>query len=142
MKKSSKSRNSTTGQVMITTILALGGVLMGATAIAGLLMVYQIRQASDLANSTKAIFAADTGVEWGLYQYGPCSSDPVKCDPDSGGYGYDRNGPTLTNRASIEVSCYNESENKVDCTTGPAEVRSIRSQGSSGKSSRAFLIEF
>ncbi len=138
MKKSSKSRNSTAGQVMITTILALGGVLMGATAIAGLLMVYQIRQASDLANSTKAIFAADTGVDWGLYQYGGCNGDMANCEA----YGYGQNGPALANKASLEVFCYDEFENKVDCTEGPAVVRSIRSQGSSGKSSRAFLIEF
>lgn len=137
-----KSRNSTTGQVMITTILALGGVLMGATAIAGLLMIYQIRQATDLANSTKAIFAADTGVDWGLYQYGPCSSDPTKCDSASGGYDYGTNNLEFDNKASVEVVCYDESENSVDCTAGPGTVKAIHSQGSSGRSSRAFLIEF
>jgi len=136
MKKSSKSRNSTAGQVMITTILALGGVLMGATAIAGLLMVYQIRQASDLANSTKAIFAADTGIDWGFYQYFGCGGDPANCSA------HDLNGFTLSNKASVEIICYDENEVRVDCTEGPTVVRSIRSQGSSGRSSRAFLIEF
>ena len=54
------------GKVMLLTVLVIGGLLLGASAIAGLLMVYQIRQSGDVANSTKAIFAADSGIEWEL----------------------------------------------------------------------------
>lgn len=55
------SNNS--GQVMIITIVMMGGILLSATAIAGLLLVYQIRQANDSENSAKAFFASDTGLE-------------------------------------------------------------------------------
>lgn len=55
------------GQVMILAVLALGGVILGATTIAGMLMAYQIRRATDLENSARAIFAADAGVECALY---------------------------------------------------------------------------
>jgi hypothetical protein len=57
------------GQAMLLTLLALGGTLFGATTIAGMLVVYQIRQSGDAGNSAKAIFAADAGIEWGLYQF-------------------------------------------------------------------------
>ena len=48
---------------MILTVLALGGAVLGATTVAGLLMLYQLRQTSDMANSARAIFAADAGTE-------------------------------------------------------------------------------
>ena len=44
-------------------VMMLGGILLSATAIAGLLMKYQIRQTNDAANSAKALFAADAGLE-------------------------------------------------------------------------------
>src|SRR3989338_4300716 len=51
------------GQVMIITIVMMGGILLSATAIAGLLLVYQIRQSNDSVSSAKAFFASDTGLE-------------------------------------------------------------------------------
>ena len=56
------------GQVMLLTVLILGGSILGASTIAGYLMLLKIRGASDITNSTKAIFAADTGIEWELYK--------------------------------------------------------------------------
>jgi len=56
------------GQVMLITVLALSGMLIGATTIAGLLMTYQIRNSGDITNSIKAIMAADAGIECGLYE--------------------------------------------------------------------------
>src|SRR3989338_6054344 len=55
------------GQVMLLSMLILGGILLGASTLAGLLMLYQIRQTSNASLSAQAIFAADTGIEWGLY---------------------------------------------------------------------------
>ncbi|MFH0712546.1 MAG: hypothetical protein V2A55_01680 [Candidatus Jorgensenbacteria bacterium] len=51
------------GQVMILSVVMLGGILLSAASIAGLLMVYQIRASNDAVNSAKAVFAADAGVE-------------------------------------------------------------------------------
>ncbi len=56
------------GQVMLLTVLIVSGTILGATTIAGLLMLYQIRQATNFGQSLQALFAADTGLEWKLYQ--------------------------------------------------------------------------
>lgn len=53
---------------MLLTVLILGGSILGASTIAGYLMLLKIRGASDITNATKAIFAADTGIEWELYK--------------------------------------------------------------------------
>ena len=55
------------GQAMLLTVLVLGASILAASTIAGYLTLLKIRTASDVMNSTKAIFAADTGVEWELY---------------------------------------------------------------------------
>lgn len=61
-----KKRN---GQVLLLTSLALGGTILAVTAIAGLLVLFQIRQATDIAASTRAIYAADSGIELGNYLF-------------------------------------------------------------------------
>ena len=97
------------GQVMLSTVLVIGGLLLGASSIAGLLMVYQLRQTSNAINSTKAIFAADTGIEWELYV--------MLKDPN-----YPK--PAMTNQSDFSTTVY-----------GTSTVRSV---GTSGNSSRAF----
>jgi hypothetical protein len=57
------------GQAMLIAVLSLGGAILGATTVAGLLTLYQIRATTDTANSAKAIFAADTGTEWALFNH-------------------------------------------------------------------------
>lgn len=57
------------GQVMVLSVMMLGGLILSATTIAGLLLVYQIKQANDAVNSAKAIFAADAGIEWQIYNF-------------------------------------------------------------------------
>lgn len=52
---------------MVISVLTLGGILLSATGIAGLLMTYQIRAANDAVNSAKAFFAADAGIETASY---------------------------------------------------------------------------
>ncbi|OGZ00507.1 MAG: hypothetical protein A2946_00870 [Candidatus Liptonbacteria bacterium RIFCSPLOWO2_01_FULL_53_13] len=84
---------SQNGQVMILTVVAIGGTLLAATTVAGLLVVYQLRQSSDAVNSAKAIFAADAGIEWGLYQF---------FKPALAGGG----GPAFSNSASVTISCF------------------------------------
>jgi GxxExxY protein len=71
--------NRSNGQVMIISVVILGGMLLSAAAIAGLLMVYQIRASNDAVNSAKAVFAADAGIEavtWCTFKPGcPWESD-------------------------------------------------------------------
>lgn len=66
------------GQAMILSIVLLGALLLSASAIAGLLTISQIRQANNVVNSTKAIFAADAALEWATYA---CYSEAL-CDPN------------------------------------------------------------
>lgn len=121
MKKNSKNKKA---QVMILTVLILGGTILGATTVAGLLMLYQIRQATDLGRSTQAIFAADTAIEWGLYQY----------------YGGTEGPPVLSNGANFSTTCYDNSQNEVNCRS--TSTTSIVGIGRSGDVRRAFLRSF
>jgi hypothetical protein len=120
------------GQVMILTVLALGGTLLGATTVAGLLTLYQIRNSTDLANSAKAIFAADAGVEWGLYNAFCASTGKTPCPvPPLGGF---------SNDSSVEVICQDGAGEVVNCED-PGIV-SLKAIGSAGGSSRAFEASF
>lgn len=108
------------GQVLVLTTLTIGGVLIGASAVAGLLMTYQIRQVSDITNSAKSVFAADTGIEWGLYQFfkpGTLSA------------------PTLSNGATFTTTCAPSG----DCTDVNATL--ITSVGKSADTERAFDLD-
>jgi len=57
------------GQAMILTTIMIGAVILSATAIAGLLTFYQLRQSNDIVSSAMAFFAADAGVERALNCY-------------------------------------------------------------------------
>lgn len=59
--------NNTKGQTLLVVVLLLGGMMIASSAIAGYVMLISIRQSSDIANSGKAIGAADAGIEWLLY---------------------------------------------------------------------------
>ncbi|MDP2705702.1 MAG: hypothetical protein Q8O49_00660 [bacterium] len=65
------------GQAMILTVIMMSGIFMLATAIAGMVTFYQLQQASDVNNSTMAIFAADGALEEGLYRY---LNTDINCD--------------------------------------------------------------
>lgn len=54
------------GQTMVLTVMLLSGAVLGATAIVGLLMIYEIRNAVDIINSAKALAAADAGIQCAL----------------------------------------------------------------------------
>lgn len=108
---------------MILAVMVLGGTILGATTIAGFLMVYQIRQTTDLANSAKAIFAADAGVECGLYnkfKAGGCTELQT----------FSANG------ASFEVTCENAGGSPVACSNATADV--LFSVGTAVTARRAF----
>lgn len=83
-----KNINKIKGQVALLAVLILGGSILGASAIAGYLVTLKIRQNTDIINSTKAIFAADAGIEWELYKQfkGPMDK------------------PVFTNGASIQTA--------------------------------------
>lgn len=109
---------------MILSVLAIGGTMLGATTIAGLLMTYQIRSTSDATNSAKAIFAADAGIDWGTYLHiKPASADPA---------------PVFSNGAEVTVTCFTTSYVPTDCRATSTGI--IRSVGRVNNSYRAFEI--
>jgi hypothetical protein len=113
------------GQAMLIATLALGGAILGATAIAGYLTAYQIRATTDFANSAKAIFAADAGTEWALYDYFVDSSTPMVA---------------MGNGASVSVSCADVAGDTVSCGD-PTAVQAV-SDGSAADAERAFFLSF
>lgn len=128
---------------MLLTILTLGSTILGATTIAGFLMLYQIRQSTDLANSGKAIFAADAGVEWATYSYVTSlrAGTPVPLTPQ----------PTFSNGATVSAVCRNSCSPSrvVDCSKiavppeDPCEsAHEVRSVGTAYSASRAFRSAF
>lgn len=114
------------GQVMLMSILTLGAVMLGATAISGLLVVYQIRTSSDAASSAKAVFASDAGIDWALYQF----LKPASATPDK--------QPVFSNGARFELVCKDSSGAEKSCND--PSVSSIRSNGFYGVISRVFEL--
>lgn len=119
------------GQVMLVTVLAISGTLLSVTAIAGYLMLNQIRQTTDVVNSTKAVFAADSGLEWRLFKF--FKGDNQKCldCPD----GEQCPGPQLANNATFQATCTSQISNN-------SETVSIQSKGISLRNARAFELSF
>jgi len=132
---------------MLLTVLVLSAVFLTATVIAGLLMVYQLSQVTAVADSAKAIFAADAAIERGLFKVFRCNDkmypgaggggDPLK--DFCGKIGKDRplgDLPKFLNGASYVLTILPNETVKSDSVT------SIRATGNSGKSARAFEIRF
>lgn len=128
---------------MILTALVLGGAILTVTAIAGLVMLYQIRQATDAAGSAKAIFAADAGFQWGFYQVlqtnlnPPPNLDPL-APPDP-----------FTNGAYFILRCYDNTGFQVNsgnppwtaCGASTTRIRSTGKEKQNGAISRLLELE-
>jgi Tfp pilus assembly protein PilV len=118
------SLHSRSGQAMIIATLTLGGAILGVTALAGLLTLYNIRGATDSENSAKAIFAADAGVNWSLYSHFD-GATPL---------------PTFVDSAVVAVTCYKaDGVTAVDCAN--ASATQATSEGTANNSSRAFVLD-
>ena len=102
---------------MLLTVILLSGVVLASTSLAGLLILYQLRQATDAKDSMRAIFAADAGLEWAFY-------NETRATPQA--YPYTM---TLTNGDKVTVT-YNSSS--------PLPIKTI---GQSGRSARAFQAD-
>lgn len=126
------------GQAMLIAVLSLGGAILGATAIAGFLTLYQIRTTADTENSAKAIFAADAGVQWAQFDYF-CSSEG-RCPSVAPGVN-DYPSPTFSNGVAVTVNCYGGSSGLSASTvcSDPATESAI-STGVSMGSEREFFL--
>lgn len=60
--------------MMLLTVLLISGGILSITSITAYLMAQRLHLASNINDSTKAIYAADAGIEWSLYK----SSKPAE----------------------------------------------------------------
>ncbi len=124
------------GQAMLIAILTLGGAILGATSLAGLLLLYQIRSTTDTENSAKAIFAADTGANWALYTY-------FNSPQQGTGPGINKNG-ALDDDESVAITCYAADGATLaacdDQDNNPATTSYAIAEGLSGGARRAFWL--
>ncbi len=126
------------GQVMILTVLMLGATMIGATTIAGLLMLYQVRQASDIINSTKAVYAADAGVDAALYQYFKQAQGTEPTFTNGAALQYLGCVDTLQDNTHVEVDC---SADFTDSEANPFKSRAFKAVGRSAGAYRS-LAQF
>lgn len=128
---------------MLIAVLSLGGAILGATTVAGLLTLYQLRAANDSQNSAKAIFAADSGVEWTLFDY-YCGIDN-RCPsgaPDGGQITLPADAlPSFTggSNATLSVTCSDVNGDPSVCSDTSTTVSAVTIGGSSN-SKRAFAV--
>jgi len=109
-------------------VIALGSTIIGATTIAGLLTLYELRAAKDAAQSAGAIAAADTGLEYGLYMFfHPTSTLTL----------------TLPAGESVVVTCYDAGNVPIPSSscayTNTSTVR-IDARGTYGTANRMFEL--
>lgn len=117
---------------MLLAIVALGSTVIGATTIAGLLMIYQLRAAKDTAQSAAAISAADAGLEYGLYIFfHPTSTVITSSTP-----------PALGTGRSVEVKCWNDAATSVviPCDYRDTTSARITALGRAGNANRMFEL--
>ncbi len=134
-------RNRRSGQAMLITVLALGGAILGATTVAGLLTLYQIRATTDAESSAKAVFAADAGVEWAQYVYNCVNvdTDGKRCQG-----GQTPAPPALLSASGATVSstCYSDYGATVVSSCSSANTVAGISTGAALSSERAFYLGF
>ncbi|TSC81947.1 MAG: hypothetical protein G01um101420_730 [Parcubacteria group bacterium Gr01-1014_20] len=116
--KSKLKTSSSAGQTMLLVVMMISGVVLSISLVAGILMIYQIRQAGNFTNSAKAIFAADTGVGWWFFSQTPSYNPAYNSSSINGAFG---------NGASFEI---------VELPNGTAKI-----VGQAGNSKRALLVE-
>jgi len=106
------------GQVMLLTVMMLTGVILSTTSLVALLVLYQIRQTTDVIASSQAIFAADAGIECALYR------EVAKGTPSEWG---NCSAGKLSNGAEFKTE---------------TQGNTIKSAGKSRRSARAFKATF
>jgi len=133
---------------MLIAVLSLGGAILGATTVAGLLTLYQIRATTDSENSAKAIFTADAGIEWAQFDH-YCATDvngsgANRC-PDVTTGTTDYTLPTFNGSgATLQTNCYPDYSAQGEATTtcSGSNVLSVISSGIANGSERAFYISY
>lgn len=115
------------GQVMLLTVLLISGGILSIASITAYLMAQRLHLASNIGDSTKAIYAADTGMEWSLYrsikpeeaQNNPWSSSSTQSL--SNGAKFTANNKTLYVKGSVSQSGWLTPRCSCDVDQGASE---------------------
>lgn len=107
--------NKENGVALLLTVIILSVVILIAVLIANIVIV-QLKLAKDIGDSQAAIYAADSGVEWQLYQIRKSASVA---------------SPVMSNGATVET-----------IVTGAAPNFTIKSLGSYQSVKRQFEVNF
>jgi len=118
------------GQAMLLTVMLLSSAILGATALAALLVLFQLRQATDAKASTQAIFAADSGIECVLFEK-ILSVSPGAPPPNYANCGIAPDKVNLDNGSLYTIT--------VETSGGDTTIKSI---GRAGRTTRALEITF
>ncbi|OGY56581.1 MAG: hypothetical protein A2119_01635 [Candidatus Colwellbacteria bacterium GWA2_46_10] len=121
-------RSAEKGQLMLLSVLLISSAVLGAATIAGLLVLFQLRQTADAEASAQAVFASDAGVERALYEKyrnGYCG------DANSQISSVEDPQDIFTIADDVQYKVLLEEE----CTLA-------KSAGLSGRSARAFILYF
>lgn len=129
------------GQAMLLTVTLIGSVVLIFSSISGYFIIQRLRMAADFVDSSKAIYAADTGLEWKLYQCFKCDQGGnIFCDINVGTNNCSSNptvdalSPTLTDSLTSFISTITTN------IVGTSTVYNFKSIGKSNKSYRAFEL--
>ena len=107
--------NNQKGIALLLTIIIISVVLLIATLISNI-VITQLKLAGDINDSTTAIYAADSGAEWQLYQIRQGTSVPA---------------PTMSNGATVSAT-----------VTGSSPNFTIKSLGAYREVKRQFEVSF
>jgi Tfp pilus assembly protein PilX len=115
MKRFLKFNNTQSGIALLLTMIITSAALLIAVLISNVVTT-QIKLSSDIRDSTLAIYAADSGIEWELYQIRQGAAVPA---------------PVMANGATI-----------ITIVSGSAPNFTIKSLGSFGTVKRQFEVSF
>jgi hypothetical protein len=129
---------------MLIAVLSLGGAILGATTVAGLLTLYQIRATTNIADSAKAVFAADSGVGWAEFSHFCGVANPPRCSAQIASGTADYGLPAFSGSgARMQTNCYVNSDTSGPTTTcSNASTSAAISSGIANGSERAFFLGF
>ena len=117
---------------MLLAVIVLSTSILSSVIVASTIVLSQLRQTVNIMDSARAAYAADSGLECGLYT---ALKDPTfTCDRDAAiTCGTDVSGPfcQLANNAKFRIF-----------RTGALPLQNIKSIGESGRATRAFEVFF
>ena len=117
--KKKRGAQNEAGSILLFSVLMLG-IMLGITLTLASIFIPKIRTISETANSIKALYAADSGLEWCVYK----NRFPSSVESQ----------PTMANGSTFAL--YSDGS-PADCTIQPLNYRSVGTYGGVSRSLEA-----